>query len=232
MRKIAGSNILLVVAHPDDEVLGCGGTIFENTKAGNRVWCLVLGEGITSRADLTVIQKKKLLNLLKNSAKNANRLLNVEKVILRNFPDNQFDSVPLLKIIHSIENIVEKFCPNVIFTHSLSDVNVDHRIVIKAVEAVVRPGIRQYIEKVFSFEAPSSTDWNFIKKPFRPNVFVSLEKNSLDKKIGALKKYEGEIRKFPHPRSETYLRALATVRGGQSGYKLAEAFELIYSRML
>lgn len=230
MRSNHSKRILVVAAHPDDEVLGCGASIAKHKSRGDTVWVLILGEGITSRRNLSENQKIKALASLKRDAESAHKILKTDRLIFKNFPDNSFDCVPLLEIIHKVEEAAEKFKPDVIYTHHGGDVNVDHRRVTEAVEAAVRP-YRSTVKEVLAFEIPSSSECNFSKRPaFRPNVFCEIDQGALDKKIRALKEYRSEIRKFPHPRSQEYLRALSVVRGGQSGFHLAEAFELIYLR--
>lgn len=224
------SKILIVAAHPDDEVLGCGATIARHKEEGDTVWVVILGEGITSRKHLSSAKKKSEMRKLYASAKSANIILGADRLILKKFPDNTFDSVPLLTIIHAIEMIADEFKPDIIYTHHITDVNIDHRRTAEAVEAVVRPSARSRIKEVYSFEVPSSTEWNFMKASvFRPNVFINIE-SFLDKKLKAMSQYRSEIRSFPHPRSLEYLKALAQVRGGQAGMLAAEAFELVYLR--
>lgn len=224
-------NILVIAAHPDDEVLGCGATIVRYIATGDKVWVLILGEGITSRSNLSVSEKHQSLRVLQDSAKAAAHILGIEEVIFNRFPDNRFDSVALLEIVHKIETVVRKVKPQVVYTHHHADVNIDHQRTAQAVEAVVRPMFDTSIMRVLSFEVPSSTEWNFVRKDvFQPNVFISIENAWLEKKVKAMEAYMSEMRTFPHPRSSEYLRALATVRGGQSGYCLAEAFELVYWR--
>jgi LmbE family N-acetylglucosaminyl deacetylase len=128
---------------------------------------------------------------------------------------------------------LEQFKPQIIYTHHHGDINIDHRITVEAVEAAVRPMKNISVEKVFSFEIPSSTEWNFIKSDFfRPNVFNSISQKSFNKKLKAFSAYKDEIRHFPHPRSIEYVSALAKIRGGDSGFELAEAFMLVFEREL
>lgn len=222
--------VLTVAAHPDDEVLGCGATIAKHSYMGDKVWILILGEGITSRKALSLPQKKKSLVELQKSAEKASRILGAEKLITKNLPDNQFDSVPLLEIIQTIEKVTNEFKPSIIYTHHQSDINIDHRRTLEAVGAVIRPTKNSNIDETLTFEVASSTDWNFTRNPFKPNVFNQIDEENFDKKIAALKAYSTEMRPFPHPRSQEYLRALAKVRGGQAGVQMAEAFELIFAR--
>lgn len=231
MKQLEPKKILVVAAHPDDEVLGCGASIKKHTANGSCVWTLILGEGVTARRDFREAQKKRALYLLKQSAVQANKHLGVQKLIMENFPDNQFDSVPLLAIIHTIEKVLDAYKPDIIYTHHYGDVNIDHRIAHNALESCLRPMEKSCVTQAFAFEIASSTEWNFKKHSrFSPNMANNIEEKYLKAKIEALQGYASEIRPFPHPRSPEYLRALAMVRGSQFGFPLAEAFELIYLR--
>lgn len=219
--------ILIVAAHPDDEVLGCGATTAKHVRGGDTVWTLILGEGITSRQELTSSKKQRPLKELKDNAQKSNAILGVEKLVMRSFPDNAFDSVPRIKIVHAIENIIKQLRPNLIYTHSSTDLNVDHQITSESVKTACRPLPGATTTEILSFEVPSSTEWRFdVSHSFHANVFVNVSK-FIELKIQALKVYRGEIRHFPHPRSAEYLRALAAVRGGQVGLEAAEAFSLV-----
>lgn len=224
---VKNNRVLVVAAHPDDEVLGCGATIAKHVEEKDSVWVLILGEGITSRKQLDDKSQKKILANLKDDFQKAAKIIGVEKTILREFPDNKFDSVPLLNITHEIESAISEFEPSIIYTHSKSDVNIDHRKVLEALEPAIRLYTKNGVVGVYSFEIPSSTESNFVRQNFAPNYFVGLEKKFLDKKIKAFNCYSSEIRDFPHPRSAQYFEALAKVRGSQSGYQLAEAFEVV-----
>lgn len=234
MRKNTSFNerVLVVAAHPDDEALGCGASIAWHREQGAKVWVLVLGEGVTSRKELSETQKTKGVAGLRKAAQRAGKILGVERVILKEFPDQAFDRLPLLTLVHSIEEVMRLCRPTLVYTHHWGDVNVDHRRATEAVEAAIRPMPGSSVRNALSFEVPSSTEWNFAKRKrgFSPNVFQAISKTHLAKKLAALKAYRAEMRAFPHPRSSEYLTALAKVRGGQSGFKLAEAFELIYQR--
>lgn len=230
MKKLVGLNILVVAAHPDDEVLGCGATIAKHKESGDIVWVMLLGQGITSRKILSKKQRVEDRKKLLESARRANRQLGVDRLIIKDLPDNKFDSVPMLEVVQTVEEVLDEFKPQIIYSHNPTDVNVDHRVTIEAVETVARPATKPYVNKVLSFEIPSSTEWNFTREPFRPNIFIELTNRQLEKKVSSLSKYEGEMRPFPHPRSAEFLRSLAKVRGSQGGFSLAEAFSLIYSR--
>lgn len=216
--------ILVVAAHPDDEILGCGGAIAKHTKQGDKVWVLILGDGVGAREG----SKDEEVDSRKEEAKKANDILGVENLIFKSFPDNKFDSVPLLDVIKEIETVVDEFEPNVILTHSDFDLNIDHKLTCEAVKTAARPMAGSSVEKILSFEIASSTEWNLNEEEvFAPQFFVNIEEE-MDAKIKALEAYGSELREFPHPRSLEYVNSLAKVRGGQSGFKAAEAFEVIY----
>ena len=217
------SKVLVVAAHPDDEVLGCGGTIAKHTQQGDEVYCLILGEGITSRYDkewLTTIRVHDAKEKLKQEAIQASNILNI-KLFLQEFPDQQLDTIPLLSITKSIKKIKDKVNPSIVYTHYEHDLNLDHRITFQACLTACRPLPDEAVKEIYSFEIPSSTEWS--SKNFTPNVFVDIT-NTFSKKLEALKCYSSELREYPHPRSLLKLMALAEYRGAQSGLAMAEAF--------
>jgi LmbE family N-acetylglucosaminyl deacetylase len=218
-------NILVVAAHPDDEILGCGGTIAK-LSGSNDVYILILGEGLTSRSGY---DREKLAELKEEVIK-ANNELGVKEVMSANLPDNKFDSLALLDVVKKIEEIIEKIKPEIVFTHSIHDLNVDHRMTHKAVVTACRPVQNSCVKKLYAFEVLSSSEWNSTQLPvFVPNVYVDISKY-LDKKIEAMKTYKSEIREYPHPRSEEAIRALAMKRGSECGFGFAESFVLIRSK--
>jgi LmbE family N-acetylglucosaminyl deacetylase len=220
--------ILIVVAHPDDEVIGCGGTIAKLTP-NNTVTTLILGEGITSRS-IPRHEKDSALSVLRKQCKNANSLLGVKNVTFNHFPDNKFDSIPLLNIIKSVEVLIKKIQPDEIFTHHYGDLNIDHRITYHAVLTATRPLKDNPIKKIFTFEVLSSTEWNIASAAtmFTPNTWVNIS-DTLQKKLDAMQEYSGEIRPYPHPRSIEGIKILASKRGLEVGVPYAEAFHLIRS---
>lgn len=219
-------NILIIVAHPDDEVLGCGGTIAKLSE-NNSIYTLILGEGLTSREILDEEKKGELKELKKQSAE-ANKILGVKKVFFKNFPDNKFDTIPLLDIIKSIERIIQKIKPDEIFTHHYGDLNIDHQITHKAVLTATRPIGDYTVKKILLFEVLSSTEWNYQNQNniFTPNTYIDISE-AIDKKLEAMKCYKSEIRAYPHPRSLEAIEILAKKRGLEVGLKSAEAFCLI-----
>ena len=224
--------ILVIAAHPDDEVLGCGGTIARLTSEGSNVYTLILGEGVTSRDRKRDLAKRENeIAELKKQAENANRILGVKKVYTFDFPDNRFDSVPLLDIIKTIEETKDGFKPDIVFTHHIGDLNIDHQVTFKAVMAACRPAIGESVKEIYSFEIPSSTEWNEPSSLtyFMPDYFVDVNK-SLDIKINALKEYKTELREFPHPRSLKALELNAEQWGVKMGFEAAEAFKTVRIR--
>lgn len=221
-------NVLVVAAHPDDEVLGCGGTIAQLARAGQTVHLAVLGEGITARYAQREQADPKAVDGLQHVCRQVATMLGAEEPFLHHLPDNRFDTVPLLDVVKLIEGLVERVCPEIIYTHHSSDLNVDHEVVHRAVLTATRPVPGQCVREIYAFEVPSSTEWGFNRSepPFRPNVFVDIAA-TLDLKIRALSRYASEIRPFPHPRSPEALRALANRWGSVVGCKAAEAFELV-----
>lgn len=221
------TRVLVVAAHPDDEVLGAGATAAKHADAGDEVWSLVLGEGVTSRAGLAASKKRAALKSLRAAAREANKRLGVKRLILREFADNRFDTVARLDLVHAVEAVVAEFKPSVIYTHGAYDLNVDHQCVAEAVKTATRPLPGSKVAEVYSFEIASSTEWRFEPSAaFHPDTFVDVSA-TLDRKLRALAAYEPEMRRFPHPRSAEYIRALAQVRGGQSGLPAAEAFKTV-----
>ncbi len=220
--------ILIVAAHPDDEVLGCGGTIARLSKEGHDVYCLLLGEGITSRYSQPGDAKAEELKNLKAEAEQAAKILSIKKVYFKDFPDNSFDTVPLLSVVKAVEEIKEEIKPDIIYTHHQGDLNIDHQITFQAVLTACRPVEGETVREIYSFEVPSSTEWNapVAQNYFIPNVFVDITK-TLGKKVEALGAYRGEMRRYPHPRSPEALRAIASRWGSAAGCQAAEAFILI-----
>jgi len=218
--------ILTVVAHPDDEVLGCGATLARLIKEGYECNTLILGEGVTSRDKKrdTRSRDKEIL-ALKKQAKKANKILGIKEVFFCDLPDNRFDTVPLLEIIKAIEEVKLKIRPDIIFTHYGKDLNIDHQITYNAVITATRPIKGETVKEIYSFEIPSSTEWGY-PLSFSPNVFFDVT-NTIDIKLEAMKVYISEIRDFTHPRSEEFLRLNSKLWGIKAGLKNAEVFQVV-----
>jgi len=219
-------NILVVAAHPDDEVLGCGGTMARLAGEGKKVFTLILGEGITSRdrQRKTALRKGELRNIKKEAVK-ANKLLGVKEIFTYDFPDNRFDTVALLNIIKTIEDVKKEIKPDVIYTHYHGDLNIDHRITFEAVLTASRPVKGETVKEIYSFCVPSSTEWGY-PDVFRPDTFIDVQ-DYMEKKLKALRCYTSEKRNAPHPRSEVSVKRAAAHWGGVSGIAAAEVFETI-----
>ena len=220
--------ILIVAAHPDDEILGCGGLIKKFAK-DNLFKIIIAGEGVTSRETYRNIEinEKKLFNLKKDSIK-ANQKLGVSDLEFLDLPDNRFDSVDLIDIAKLIEQIVNKFKPDIIFTHDYNDLNIDHCLLHRAVLISARPRANFCVKKIFTYEVMSSTGWNdnVGSDIFTPNYFVEISKQIMSK-LNALKVYKSEMQSWPNARSLIGIKSLAAYRGAQVGIKYAEAFKLV-----
>lgn len=223
------ATILVVAAHPDDEVLGCGGTIARHAAAGDEVHVLFLADGEGSRFQVSdpVAAESRLA-----SARIAAGILGVTEIHALGLPDNRLDSLPLLDIVQPVERLVQKLAPETIYTHHFGDLNVDHRIAHQAVMTACRPLPGQTVKTIYCFEIPSSTEWQTPGvASFAPNVFVNII-SSLEYKRRALQAYSSEMRPFPHPRSIEFVSAQECIRGGAAGMDRAEAFVLVRQRML
>ena len=228
MMKKESKKILVIAAHPDDEILGCGGTMALHSQRGDEVYVLILGEGVTSRDEKRDRERReKEIAELKHQVEAANKIVGTKKTFLFDFPDNRFDSVPLLDIIKVIEKVKKDIEPDVVYTHHRGDLNIDHRITFQAVLTACRPLKGESVRELYSFEAPSSTEWSFGRQEyFIPNRLVDI-KDTLGRKIDAMRAYNDEVREFPHPRSEVAIEALARIRGIIVSLDCAEAFEVI-----
>jgi LmbE family N-acetylglucosaminyl deacetylase len=222
--------VLIVAAHPDDEILGCGATAARLAQEGSEVYFAILGEGITSRHGAREAAETGQLSLLHEHTHAAARMIGVKEVFLHKLPDNRLDTIPLLEVVKKIEDLVKKLEPEVIYTHHAGDLNIDHGIVNRAVLTATRPLAGHPVREIYTFEVPSSTEWAFqrLEPIFRPNVFVDIS-HTLEAKIAAMACYQTEARQFPHPRSPEALRAIATRWGSVAGFGAAEAFELVRS---
>ena len=218
--------VLIVAAHPDDEILGCGGAAALYAKQGHQVYSLILGEGVTARYDNPKKAPERFLNRVRAEALKANRLVGIKDVFFASFPDNRFDKVQLLDLVKAIEKVKQKIRPDIVFVHHPHDRNIDHRLSHEAALIAFRPLPNEKAKTIIAFEVAGSMKETDGKRPFIPNYFVDIEK-SIVKKINSLNAYKSEMRKYPHPRSLEGLKILAKYRGLQSGKKYAEAFQLI-----
>jgi LmbE family N-acetylglucosaminyl deacetylase len=221
------SRVLVIAAHPDDEVLGCGGTIARFAAEGDHVTIAILGEGITSRYAEREHADGELLADLQSDARRAADRLGAAELITHHLPDNRFDTVPLIEVVKLVEHLVARVQPRMIFTHRPSDLNIDHGVVHRAVLTATRPLGADAVREIYAFEVPSSSEWAFGQfGAFRPGLFVDISA-TIGAKIEAMEVYESEARPFPHPRSPEALEALARRWGSAAGVAAAEAFEVV-----
>jgi len=224
---------LIVAAHPDDEVLGCGGTVARLASEGAKVTSVILGEGAASRhaEESSGNGVATEVEALRDSARRAAEILGAAAPIFFGLPDNQLDSLPTLEIVQRVEGVIADLGPSVIFTHSLADLNIDHRVAHQAVVTASRPVGVCPVMAIYAFETQSSTEWGAVStsRGFSPVKYVDIS-GHLETKLDALKAYESEMRDFPHPRSFEAVDALAKVRGSHAGFHAAEAFEVILER--
>lgn len=224
---------MVVVAHPDDELLGLGATMHRLIKEESIVThVVILGEGITSRADTrdTALWQKEI-EVHKSNIKSAQAAIGYHSVSIYDFPDNRFDSVALLDIIKVVEKEKRSFMPDVIFTHHGGDVNVDHQRTFEAVVTACRPLKDEIVKTIITFETPSGTEWRASSDPrhFIPNLFFSVTEENINAKIKGMESYEFEKRPYPHPRSPEALKIYAQKWGVTVGKPFAEAFYCVRS---
>ena len=215
--------IIVVAAHPDDEALGCGGTIAAEAREGAEVTVVFMTNGVGARH--TREQDSQVSRRLAAS-RAACEILGVSRVEQLDFPDNRLDRVPLLDIVQAIEPIISDTTPSVVLTHYAYDLNVDHRVCHQAVLTACRPQAGHSVKTILSFEVASSTEWAFSSRGFQPNYFVDIS-SSLETKLRALDAYSEEMRAAPHPRSPGGIEALARWRGATVGCHEAEAFSVV-----
>ncbi|WP_300456259.1 PIG-L family deacetylase [Desulfobacula sp.] len=222
--------ILIVAAHPDDDILGCGGTIAKYSSQQDIHFRIIfIAEGSTCRYSYDKIESIEALKEIKKRntcAKSSLAVLNISDYKFYNLPCGRLDKTPLIDLGKIVENEIKAYQPDTIFTHSHRDVNNDHKLVFQAVLQATRPGAQNLVKRVYSFEILSSSEWGFIKN-FKPNFFVSLDLEHVTAKTNALNEYTTEIKDFPFPRSSEGILTLAKRRGMQSASHYAEAFQLI-----
>jgi LmbE family N-acetylglucosaminyl deacetylase len=219
-------SILILAAHPDDEVLGCGGTIAKLADEGAIVRVALFADGLSSRSGIQAVQQEEL-NARRTAAQKACDILGVKSVSFGDFPDNRMDTIPLLDIAQAVEALISMHQPEMVFTHHAGDLNIDHRRLHEAVVTACRPQYGHPVRTVLSFEVPSSTEWQLSGSApaFVPNWFVDISA-TLERKLLALEAYASELRTWPHPRSRHGVEHLAHWRGATVGVNAAEAFIL------
>lgn len=224
---------MIVVAHPDDELLGLGATFHKLINEYNvETHVVILGEGITSRSDNRDVKAwKNELFIHRENIKKAQLAIGYHTTSIYDFPDNRFDSIALLDIVKTVEKEKNLFNPDVIFTHHGGDVNIDHQRTFDSVITSCRPMKDEKVKMIITFETPSGTEWRSPTDPrhFLPNLFFSVSEEDVNAKIKGMESYEFERREYPHPRSPEALKIQAQRWGIVVGMSFAEAFCVVRS---
>ena len=221
-------NYLVVVAHPDDEVLGAGATIHKLIKEGHNVAIATMANHAAARANIS--------DTLADDQNNAFAIMGVTKSYAADFPNIKMNTVAHLDLVQFVEKCIEDFGADAIITHHPSDTNNDHVQTSYAVQAACRLFQRKpnvpALKELLYMEVPSSTEWSFDSSAnrFTPNYFVEIGKEGVQIKLNAIKAYKGVMRPYPHPRSDEAIEGLAAYRGVQAGCNYAEAFECVFLR--
>lgn len=221
--------VLVVAAHPDDEILGVGGTAAKHAACGDKVYAIILGEGQTSRGEKREDISQEVVKELHKNTMDSAKAIGYKEVFFADFPDNRFDQVDLLDIVKVVEKTIRELQPEIIYTHYSGDLNIDHQYTARAVLTATRPIGDYPVKEIYAFETLSSTEWNFDysgQPAFCPNVYVDISEQYA-KKEEAMNCYVSELCEFPHPRSLQGMDALSRTRGMTVGMQRAEAFMLI-----
>jgi LmbE family N-acetylglucosaminyl deacetylase len=214
---------LVVAAHADDETLGCGGTIARHVSEGDTVHVMIMTNGVGARGD----GDEKAIKERQEAFHKAMSILGVQKTYENDFPDNRMDTFPLLEITQSVEKVIKKIEPSIVYTHHYGDLNIDHQITHKAVITACRPIPQSSVKEIYSFEVLSSTEWSDINSSFfRANKYMDIS-NYIDVKLKAIDVYHVEMRSQCHSRSKQNVETLAKLRGFSVGIFAAEAFQII-----
>ncbi len=210
-------NILVIAAHPDDEVLGMGATIKKLAKRNNKIHLCVVSEGATAQ-----YKDKRMINVRKDACLKAGKILGISTFDFLEFPDMRLDSIPHLEINIELEKIMKKYKPEIVYTTPFNDLNKDHQKVFESTLVATRP-LSSTVREIICYEIPG-----MVKTPFYPTIYEDVT-NEISFKIKAMRAYKSELNKFPHPRSIKSIESLSIHRGVESGLKRSEAFQLIRS---
>jgi len=211
--------ILVIAPHPDDEVLGCGGTIAKYSEMGYKIFLLIATKTYFPDWPEDILKTKPI------EIKKVNKILGIEKTYYLNFPTVKLDTIPQKELNDSILDIVETVKPDIVYIPHRGDLNKDHRLVFEASLVALRPVINN-VKKILSYEVISETEWGQEINLFIPNVYEDISE-TFENKISAMEIYKGELKKYPHPRSLKGIEILARKRGTEIGVKYAESFMLI-----
>ena len=211
--------VLVISPHPDDEVLGCGGTIAKYLNEGVDVFLCIVTKAYTPEWSNQFLRNRP------KEIQNVNRILGIKKTYLLDFPTVKLDTIPQKDLNDALANVVNKIKPNIVYIPSKGDLNKDHRIVFECALTALRP-ITHKVGRILTYETLSETEWGRPIESFAPNVYIDIS-DTFNKKIESMKAYKSEIRKYPHPRSIKGIEILARKRGFEIGVEYAEAFMLI-----
>ncbi len=214
--------VLFVATHPDDETLGCGGTIFHHKEKGDDIYWLI----ITSHEDI----KNNSVKIRNDEIRSVNKNYGFRKFFNLYFPPAKLDTMPYNLMIDKVKEVYTSIKPQTVYFPFENDVHTDHQITSKLIQSTIKWFRYPFIKKAIMYETVSETDFNFgLKNNFKPNLFINIEKY-INLKIKIMHEYKSEIGEFPFPRSEKAIRALSNIRGSQSGYMNAEAFQILFSK--
>lgn len=214
--------VLVIAAHPDDEILGVGGTIQKYVKKNYEVYTYIVTDGSSTqyKGDSKILEEKK------KEAIEANELLGVKEVIFGTLPDMRLDTISHVEINREISKVIEEIKPEIVYTHHYGDINKDHVEVYNSTLVACRP-FNSSIKEIYLYEVLSSSEWGENRKKIIPDIFEVLSKEEIDLKMEAMKKYKTELREYPHPRSIKGIENLAKYRGQMISQNYAEIFEIV-----
>ncbi len=215
-------NVLVFAPHPDDEILGCGGTIAKRFSQGDKVYVCVVTKGCEPLFREDFIEKGR------TECRAADKLLGVEETIFLDFPAVMLESVPRHKLNESIIQVVKSITPEEVFIPHRGDMQIDHKIVVDAAMVALRPKYTYGIKRIYAYETLSETGWDVpnVTNEFIPTVYEDISQ-TLSKKIEAMRIFQSQIADFPNARSIEAIEALAKFRGATVNVGAAEAFSLI-----
>jgi LmbE family N-acetylglucosaminyl deacetylase len=221
-------SVLCVATHPDDEIIGVGGTLARHAAQGDDVYLSILSEAEPARHDEITPEVEEKMAHRRDCTRSACAALGVESVTFHGFPDNTFDDIPLLDIVKAVEEEIRRHQPDVIYTHHYGDLNLSHELTCRAVITAARPLPDSSVRSILAYETLSTSEWAVphVGNVFQPTVFEDISEH-LDRKLDALAEHSTELREHPHPRNVQNVRRNAKLWGAKAGVEAAEPFELL-----